>query len=85
MVNIIDIPIREIRSRGFRPMYNMRYILLKQSIEKNGFNRNFPTHVCRGSFAGGKKYRVLEGNHRFYICLDLGYETIPCVIEKEKQ
>jgi len=84
MVEVVDLPISEVASRGFRPDRYMRYILLEQNINENGFNRDFPIVVCKGNFAHGKKYKVLNGNHRFYICFDLGYKTIPCIIEEDK-
>ena len=61
-----------------------RYDTLYESIEKDGFNEEFPILIMLRRENNGDK--LLEGHHRLNIAIELGLETVPVrFIEWEKE
>ena len=61
-----------------------RYDTLKESIEKDGFNEEFPILIMLRRENNGDK--ILEGHHRLNIAIELGLATVPVrFIEWEKE
>ena len=61
-----------------------RYDVLKESIDKDGFNEEFPIVIMLRRENNGDK--LFEGHHRLNIAIELGLETVPVrfiVWEKE--
>ena len=52
-----------------------RYDQLKESIDKNGFNEEFPIVIMLRRENGGDK--LFEGHHRLNIAIELALETVP--------
>ena len=52
-----------------------RYDQLKESIEKDGFNEEFPIVIMLRREGGEDK--LFEGHHRLDIAIELGLETVP--------
>ena len=52
-----------------------RYDQLKESIEKDGFNEEFPIIIMLRREGGEDK--LFEGHHRLNIAIELGLETVP--------
>ena len=52
-----------------------RYDTLKESIEKEGFNEEFPIVIMLRRENNGDK--LFEGHHRLNIAIELGLATIP--------
>ena len=61
-----------------------RYDVLKESIDKDGFNEEFPILIMLRREGG--EDQILEGHHRLNISIELGLETVPVrFIEWEKE
>ena len=61
-----------------------RYDSLKESIEDNGFNEEFPILIMLRREGG--EDQIFEGHHRLNISIELGIETVPVrFIEWEKE
>jgi len=61
-----------------------RYDQLKESIDKNGFNEEFPVIIMLRREGGEDK--LFEGHHRLNIAIELGLETVPVrFMEWEKE
>ena len=61
-----------------------RYDTLKESIDKDGFNEEFPILIMLRREGG--EDQILEGHHRLNISIELGLETVPVrFIEWEKE
>ena len=61
-----------------------RYDTLYESIEKDGFNEEFPILIMLRRENNGDK--ILEGHHRLNIAIELGLATVPVrFIEWEKE
>ena len=61
-----------------------RYDTLKESIDKDGFNEEFPILIMLRREGG--EDQILEGHHRLNISIELGLETVPVrFIEWQKE
>ena len=61
-----------------------RYDTLYESIEKDGFNEEFPILIMLRRENNGDK--LFEGHHRLNIAIELGLETVPVrFIEWQKE
>ena len=61
-----------------------RYDTLKESIEKEGFNEEFPIVIMLRREGGEDK--LFEGHHRLNIAIELGLATVPVrFMEWEKE
>ena len=61
-----------------------KYDTLKESIDKDGFNEEFPILVMFRREGG--EDRLFEGHHRLNIAIELGLETVPVrFIEWQKE
>ena len=61
-----------------------RYDVLKESIDKDGFNEEFPILIMLRREGG--EDQIFEGHHRLNISIELGLETVPVrFIEWEKE
>ena len=61
-----------------------RYDTLKESIEKDGFNEEFPILIMLRRENNDDK--ILEGHHRLNIAIELGLATVPVrFIEWQKE
>ena len=61
-----------------------RYDQLKESIEKEGFNEEFPIIIMLRREGGEDK--LFEGHHRLNIAIELGLATVPVrFMEWEKE
>ena len=61
-----------------------RYDVLKESIDKDGFNEEFPILIMLRREGG--EDQILEGHHRLNISIELGLETVPVrFIEWQKE
>ena len=61
-----------------------RYDVLKESIDKDGFNEEFPILIMLRREGG--EDQIFEGHHRLNIAIELGLETVPVrFIEWEKE
>ena len=61
-----------------------RYNDLKESIDKDGFNEEFPILIMLRRENNADK--IYEGHHRLNIAIELGLETVPVrFIEWEKE
>ena len=61
-----------------------RYDTLKESIEKDGFNEEFPILIMLRRENNADK--IFEGHHRLNIAIELGLETVPVrFIEGQKE
>ena len=61
-----------------------RYDTLKESIEKEGFNEEFPIVIMLRR--ENNEDKLFEGHHRLNIAIELGLETVPVrFIEWQKE
>ena len=61
-----------------------RYDILKESIEKDGFNEEYPILIMLRR--ENNEDQIYEGHHRLNIAIELGLETVPVrFIEWEKE
>ena len=61
-----------------------RYDVLKESIDKDGFNEEFPILIMLRR--ENNEDQIFEGHHRLNIAIELGLETVPVrFIEWQKE
>ena len=61
-----------------------RYDELKESIDRDGFNEEYPILIMLRREGGAD--RIFEGHHRLNIAIELGLETVPVrFIEWQKE
>ena len=58
-----------------REQKEARYDVLKESIDKDGFNEEFPILIMLRRENNDDK--ILEGHHRLNIAIELGLATVP--------
>ena len=58
-----------------REQKERRYDTLKESIEKEGFNEEFPIVIMLRR--ENNEDKLFEGHHRLNIAIELGLETVP--------
>ena len=67
-----------------REQKDRRYDTLKESIEKEGFNEEFPIVIMLRR--ENNEDKLFEGHHRLNISIELGLETVPVrFIEWQKE
>ena len=72
------------RAHLTREQKEERYDQLKESIEKDGFNEEYPILIMLRR--ENNEDQIYEGHHRLNIAIELGLETVPVrFIEWEKE
>lgn len=74
-----DIPVKQLVPMHERRVNSQRYKKLLSSIRTVGLVEPLRVHK-----EGNEKYLILEGYLRYKACLELGIETVPCILAKEK-
>jgi ParB/RepB/Spo0J family partition protein len=60
-------------------MEEATYTALVENIRKEGFLQ--PVLVARDPAAPSDGYEIIDGHHRVRAAIELGYDSIPCVVE----
>jgi len=74
-----DIPLVKLKKSQCRKIDSKAFSRIRTSIKKIGMLEPLHVSPCSDGY-----YNILEGEHRFDILVELGYETAPCIIRDDK-
>jgi ParB-like chromosome segregation protein Spo0J len=79
MVNGRDLPIVKLVPRNKRQVQKKHYQRIEASLRAVGLLEPLVVYDL------GNSYEILDGNLRYWILLELGVETVPCLVWKERE